>query len=499
MVYLVGAGPGDKGLLTLKGADIIKNADVVIYDALVSLEILMLIPQNAEKINVGKRANNHIMTQEEINKLLLEKAKQEKIVVRLKGGDPFLFGRGGEELELLVKNNINFEIVSGITSAISVPAYSGIPVTHRDFVSSLHIITGHNKKNSDRNIDYDALVKLNGTLVFLMGVTQLENICKNLLSSGMESNMPACIIENGTTSNQRVVNGTISNLCERAKLENIKAPAIIIIGKVCEMYNYFQWKNKRKLDGKRILITRPKNQISQLETKLRKLGADVICLPTISIIELDNNNEFINILNQIEYDTEQWFVFTSANGVEIFFKKLKEEKLDLRYIFSKSKFIKFAVIGKATAKKLEEFGIFPDLMPDEFLSEKLAEKLINVVNNTTKVNIFRAKNASKTLTDILKINNINYIDFPLYDTIYNIQKDFVKIIEKQFNNNQIDYVMFTSASTVKGFVNMIKNINFSKITAICIGEVTKNEALKYNMNVLVAKEALIDSMIDLII
>lgn len=253
-VWLVGAGPSDMGLLTLKGKNLIEQADVVVYDALVSASILSMIPSSAQAIFVGKRAGNHPVPQEQINQILLEQAMQGKRVVRLKGGDPFLFGRGGEELELLIENGIDYEVVPGVTSAIAVPAYNGIPVTHRDYCSSVHIITAHSKKGGELKIDFEALCRLNGTLVFLMGVTAMPMICKGLLDAGMDPQMPAAILQQGTSAMQKKVVATISDLPEKAQQAQIQAPAVLVIGKVCALADHLSWTQKRALEDRKSVV-----------------------------------------------------------------------------------------------------------------------------------------------------------------------------------------------------------------------------------------------------
>ncbi len=244
-VWLAGGGPGDAGLLTIKTKKLIESADVIVYDALISTEIMSLIPNDKECIYVGKRSGNHVVPQEEINQILLEQALLGKKVLRLKGGDPFVFGRGGEELELLVENGIPFEIVPGITSAVSVPAYAGIPITHRDFTSSFHVITGHARKDGVSRINYDALVQLKGTLVFLMGISSMPSICKGLMDAGMEGTMPAAVLERGTTSRQRKVVSDVAHLVESSERAGIKAPAIIVVGEVCTLEKDFEWAEKK--------------------------------------------------------------------------------------------------------------------------------------------------------------------------------------------------------------------------------------------------------------
>lgn len=257
-VWLVGAGPGDIGLFTLKGEAVLQQADVVVYDSLVGEGVLARIPEHARLINVGKRASHHTMVQEDINKVLLEEAQKGNKVVRLKGGDPFLFGRGGEELELLSENGISYEIVPGVTSPISVPAYNGIPVTHRDFCSSVHIITGHKRAGKEYDIDFRALVDTKGTLVFLMGVSALPDICAGLMNAGMDKNMPAAILQKGTTAGQKRIVATVSTLEEEVKRQGIETPAIIVVGKVCTLAEKFGWYEELPLAGWKVLVTRPK-------------------------------------------------------------------------------------------------------------------------------------------------------------------------------------------------------------------------------------------------
>ena len=240
-VWLVGAGPGDVGLFTIKGKDILAKAEVVVYDSLVGDGVLTMVPENAEKINVGKRAGHHTMKQENINKVLLEKAQEGKRVVRLKGGDPFLFGRGGEELELLCEHKIPYEVVPGVTSCIAVPAYNGIPVTHRDFCSSVHVITGHKRAGESYNIDFEALVRTKGTLVFLMGITAMEDICKGLLEAGMDPETPAAVLQQGTTAGQKRVVATVNTLKQASDAAKIQTPAIIVVGQVGQVADTFGW------------------------------------------------------------------------------------------------------------------------------------------------------------------------------------------------------------------------------------------------------------------
>ncbi|MEG2323143.1 MAG: uroporphyrinogen-III C-methyltransferase [Anaerovoracaceae bacterium] len=481
-VWLVGAGPSDPGLFTLKGKNILSQGEVVVYDKLVGQGILAMIPENAKKIPVGKVAGHHPVPQHEINQILVDEAEKGHRVVRLKGGDPFLFGRGGEELELLCEKNIPFEIVPGITSAISVPAYNGIPVTHRDFCSSVHIITGHTKKEEEPNIDFEALNKLNGTLVFLMGVSAMEKICQGLLNAGMDKTMPAAILEHGTTAHQRRVVSDITNLPRDAHNASIKTPAIIVVGKVCSLAKDFHWAEDRPLGQIKVGVTRPKDRSSSLAKKLEAAGAEVVLLPTIKTETIPNNTNLKAALQKIsEYG---WIVFTSVAGVHEFYQAMDAIKMDIRSLGS----IKFAAIGSATAKAISKRGIQVDYIPKEYSGNALGMGLAKEVHGD-KVLIPRAKIGTDEVILPLKAVGINYDDIPVYDTVNPDENPLVRYDET------VDYMAFTSGSTVTGFATLNPNVDYGNIEAICIGRQTANEAEKLGMRTTVAEEATIDSMI----
>ena len=432
-VWLVGAGPSDEGLFTLKGKYVLEKADVVVYDQLVGDGIMNMIPSYATCIDVGKHAGNHKVVQEKINQILLDEALKGKRVVRLKGGDPFLFGRGGEELELLCEHNIPFEIVPGITSAISVPAYAGIPVTHRDFTSSLHIITGHKKKGCNDPIDYKSLVELGDvTLVFLMSVGALPEISKGLIEAGMDKNMPAAILEKGTRYNQRKVVATIEALPEEARKNNIGTPGIIIVGKVCSLSEQFSWDEKRPLGGSRIIITRPRSKSSKLKEMLYDLGAEVVELPSIKTVAINNNDILDEAINNIK--KYNWITFTSEASVEIFFDSLLEKRVDIRNLVD----IKFAVVGPATKKAVEKRGLFTDYIPEEYYGESMAKGLAKHISIDDKIMVCVPREVDSELCNNLKEYKNQMDIVPLYD------------IEYEKNNklelNDSDYVVFTSAS-----------------------------------------------------
>lgn len=485
-VTLVGAGPGDPGLLTLKGRRALAEAEVVVYDALVGQAVLDMMPRDAECIDVGKRASRHTMPQEEINLLLLQKAKEGKRVVRLKGGDPFLFGRGGEELELLSREKIPFEVVPGVTSAIAVPAYGGIPVTHRDCTSSLHIITGHARAGKELNIDFDALVRTKGTLVFLMGVTSLPAICAGLVKAGMDPNTPAAIVEQGTTPRQRRVNATAATLAQAAEEAGVGAPAISIFGGVCALAEDFDWFDRLPMKGRRILVTRPKERAGTLSNQLRALGADVTEYPCIETVPMTPCPAMEQALEQIA--GYQWLTFTSPAGVEVFWDCLRKLGKDARALGE----VKLAAIGSGTARALSGHGLEADLVPEIYDAAHLGAALAEQC--TGRVLILRAIEGSEELTRALDQRNISYDDIGIYETVYDHPKSHE--LRAQLEEGKLELVSFTSASTVKGFVSTVgADADFSRITGVCIGEQTAAEAKKYGIPVRIAHRATIEALV----
>lgn len=488
-VWLVGAGPSDPGLFTLKGREVLAQAEVVVYDALAGQGVLNMIPAEAEAINVGKRSCRHTMPQEKINELLLEKAREGKRVVRLKGGDPFLFGRGGEELELLVKEGIPYEIVPGVTSALSVPAYQGIPVTHRDFCSSIHIITGHKRAGKDYDIDFEALVRTGGTLIFLMGVSSLENICHGLLKAGMDPDMPAALLIKGTTAAQQRIVATVSTLAEEVRRQGAQTPAIIVIGHVCRLAEDFSWYEKQPLGGVKVLLTRPKELISETARKLRAQGAEVLELPAIRTEKIADNQPLYDAMEHLA--SYQWLVFTSPTGVRIFFEEMKERRQDFRSLAG----IKFAVIGGGTKKELEARGFYPDLIPEVYDGAHLGAALSEVCRPNDRILIPRAAIGTPELTDALKGFPVD--DIATYETLY--EKGRFTDEQAELEDGRIDYVLFTSASTVKGFAEAAGLEDYGKIKAVCIGKQTKAAADKLGMQTFMSEKASMDSLIQRLI
>lgn len=486
VVYLVGAGPSDAELITVKGKRLLEEADVIVYDRLVGNSILSYGNKEAKYIDVGKRSGYHPIVQEEINQILVDEAKKGGKVVRLKGGDPLVFGRGAEEAEYLNSQGIAFEIVPGITSAVSVPAYLGIPVTHRDKASSFHVVTAHKKDGSFPEIAYHALTEGGGTLVFLMGVHTIKSVAEGLMKSKMPPETPAAILERGTTARQRKIKGTIGNIARKAKEENVQSPAIILVGQAASE-EQMEWYDKRPLAGRKFVVTRPREQKDKLTALLREKGAEVLEAPTIRIVPIQENPALDAALENLE--DYGWIVFTSPTGVEIFRDYLKKNSIDNR----KFRHLKFAVIGEGTAGKMKEWGFYPDLMPEIYDSVHLAKTLTEHVDKDEKILLPRARMGSRELTDILEEAGISVADLPLYDTCYESQS-FIDL-KKEFEEGISDYAVFTSASTVRGFVNAASDLDLSKVTALCIGEKTEEEARKSGMITYTARQADVKSLV----
>ena len=489
-VWLVGAGPGDAELLTKKSERVLNMADVIVYDALVGQAIIAGLPETAEKVYVGKRSSHHAMPQEEISRLLVSYAERGKNVVRLKGGDPFLFGRGGEEIEELLAGGIDYEVVPGITSAIAVPAYNGIPVTHRDYCSSLHIITGHKRRGKSLELDYEALCRMEGTLVFLMGVASAPEICQGLITAGMTPQMPAALLSQGTTAGQQKMLSTISELPRRMEKEKLPTPAILLIGKVCTLAEDFGWYEKLPLAGWKVLVTRPRQHISKTADLLRQKGAEVLELPSICTVPVEDNGRLYEAFEKL--DTYQWIIFTSPAGVEIFFDEMDRKEMDVRSLGQ----AKIAVIGEGTKKKLKEHHLLADFVPDVYDGDTLGAELAKELQGNEKILIPRAEAGNKKLTELLEQTGAKVDDIATYTTCY--EKSRLIDEKKELETGSVDCVVFTSASTVKGFVEGTKGLDYTKVKAACIGKQTKAAADAYGMQTCMAKKATIESLIELV-
>jgi len=436
-VYLIGAGPGDIELITLKGYKLIGHADVILHDHLIPHELLKLAKPEAEIISVGKFASRHTKTQDQINALLIEKAKHNKVVVRLKGGDPFLFGRGGEEAEACAGEGIDFEVVPGVTSALSAPAYAGIPPTHRDFTPNVAMVTGHRRDEKEIEIPNA------GTLIFLMGVANIQKIIDSLLKAGWSKETGIAAIENGTCYNQRVITGTLDNFVQKIQEDNLKTPAIFIVGKVVELHQKLNWFGKKP----KVLVlgTHPE--------KYSHLGT-IVYRPIVDCVALEDYSQLNEVLQRL--DTFDWLVFTSANGVRFFFDRLHSSGADARSLSQ----MKVAVIGKTTAQQLLGFGIVADIVPDTESSTGLLEKFGAIDMKNKNVLLPQAKVASKELSEGLIELGAKVDVVSVYQTIEKEPEDV--------DFEHIDKILFTSGSTVRAFVK-----KFGKVPphtkACCLG------------------------------
>ncbi len=493
-VYLIGAGPGDPGLLTIKAKECIETSDVVVYDYLASPFLLDYARNDAQIIYVGKKGGDHTLTQDKINLLLVDKAKEGLDVARLKGGDPFVFGRGGEEAQMLLSHGVPYEVIPGVTSAIAAPAYAGIPVTHRDHSSFVSFITGHeDPTKKDTSMQWDVYAKSNATLVFLMGVKNLKNIVKNLIAHGKESNTPIALVRWGTTAKQQTVTGTLETIIERVKLAKLTSPAVIIIGHVVSLRDELAWFDKRPLFGKRIVITRARAQASSLVSMLSRLGAHCIEIPSIQIVppqDLDPLKKSIE--NISKYD---WLVFTSVNGVKFFFDTLFDMGKDVRILGH----LKFACIGPVTKERLRDFGITSDILPETYRAESVIDAFSMVEIKDKKVLLPRAKKARTILPEELTKMGARVDEVTAYETRLDDEgkEELIALLE----SNEIDAVTFTSSSTVSNFMSMLESKDTKKllknVVTASIGPITSDTARSLDIEPAIeAKEYTIQGLVD---
>lgn len=477
-VYLIGAGPGDPGLLTIKAKECIENADIVIYDYLASPFLLNYAKKEAQIIYVGKKGGDHTLSQDGINQLLVDKAKLGANIARLKGGDPFVFGRGGEEAQMLLSHGVSYEVIPGVTSAIAAPAYAGIPVTHRDHTSFVSFITGHeNPDKKETSMQWDVYAKSNATLVFLMGVKNLENITKQLVEHGKPADTPVALVRWGTTAKQQTVTGTLLTIVDKVTKAKLKSPAIIIIGHVVSLRDELAWFDKRPLFGKRIVITRARAQASNLVSKLSKLGAHCIEIPTIKIAPPEDIKPLKESIENINnYD---WLLFTSVNGVKFFFDTLFDMGKDVRVLGH----LKFACIGPVTKEKLRNYGIISDILPETYRAESVIDTFSKVDISNKKVLLPRAKKARTILPEELTKMGARITEVVAYETLLEI-KEKEKIITL-LKNSEIDAVTFTSSSTVSNFISLLDSKDSDKllkdVVTASIGPITSDTARSLNI------------------
>jgi len=498
-VYLVGAGPGDPGLLTLKAKECIEKANVIVYDYLANQAFLDYADGKADLIYVGKKGGCHTMSQDDINRLIVDKARKGLTVVRLKGGDPFIFGRGGEEAQELVNAGVSFEIIPGVTSAIAAPAYAGIPLTHRGYTSTVAFITGHEDPSKEKSdIAWDKIATGAGTLVFLMGVRNLPQIAKTLMEHGRSSKTPVAIIQRGTVTEQKTIVGILQDIAEKAREEKIEPPGIIVVGDIVNLRKELIWFEKRPLFGRRIVVTRAREQASSFLAGLSQLGAECMEFPTIEIIPPESWGDLDKTIHSLE--SYQWLLFTSVNGVKHFFQRLETLEKDVRDL----KGIKIGAIGPKTAEAIHKKGIRPDMVPDEYRAEAVIEAFKKLETEAFKILLPRAAKAREILPQELEKMGAEVDVVEAYRTV---KADGDKgTIKEMLERGEIDMITFTSSSTVRNFVEMFEPDGnqlkgwMQKVAVACIGPITARTAEEKGLSVsLIPAEYTIEALTNAIV
>lgn len=482
IVYLVGAGPGDPGLITLAGKRALEKADVIFYDYLANPVLLEFAPKQSKKIYVGKKGFGAVNSQAAIEAALIVEAKKGKTVVRLKGGDPFIFGRGGEEAEALANAHVRFEIIPGVTSAIAVPAYAGIPLTHRDCTSEVVFITGHQdpeKRDYAAGApNWEALSRM-GTVVFLMGSVNLASNLKNLIAAGKESDTRAAFIQWGTHSRQKMILGTIANLAEKVAQAHLGPPAVVVVGKVASLSDKIAWFSLKPLFGQKIVVTRSEFQASELSHLLRDLGAEPIEIPAIQIKPPASFKPLDAAIRKLK--NQDWIVFTSSNGVKFFWERLEKQGLDIRALSH----AKIAVVGSKTAETLRQKGIKPDLVPKDFSAEGLVKAFKSIGGTKKRVLIPRSAKGREYLIDELRTQKWKVEAVNAYATTQPALKK--ETLQKVFVEEKPDWVLFTSSSTVEFLVKNLEKAGLKstldKVNIACIGPVTRKTAIDFGLTV----------------
>jgi uroporphyrinogen III methyltransferase/synthase len=489
-VYLVGAGPGDEGLITVRGLELIKQADIILYDRLSNDRLLTQAGEKTELIYVGKKAGDHSYTQEEINQLLVTKAEQGKQVVRLKGGDPFVFGRGGEEAAVLAEAGVEFEIVPGITSAVSVPAYAGIPVTHRDFSSSVAFVTGHQAATKEESsVNWKQLASGVETLVILMGVGNLAKIADKLTAAGRTPETPVALVRWGTRSEQEVISGTLDNIAAKVRAADFKPPAVIIVGEVVKLKDKLDWFSVGPLAGKNIVVTRPPKQAASFCQLLAEKGANPLKAPAIEIKPPASYDQLDESLQQVgSYD---WIIFTSVNGVRYTLERLFELDQDARALGE----VKLGAIGAKTAARLKNYGLQADYVPEEYVSEAVVEGFSSQDLTGQKFLLPRANIARPALQDGLAKLGAQVDNVTAYQTIAGAGSEQIR---DKLTAGEVDVVTFTSSSTVRNFLAGLGDDYQELLQGVkiaCIGPITAGTAREQGLNVeIVAEEYTIEGL-----
>ncbi|MEJ6949824.1 uroporphyrinogen-III C-methyltransferase [Natronospora cellulosivora (SeqCode)] len=489
-VYLIGAGPGDYRLMTCWGREVLEEADIVFYDRLANPSLLTFTREDARLVYVGKEPDNHFFNQEEINQMIVKAAKDGKMVVRLKGGDPYVYGRGGEEALELIKAGIDFKVIPGISSVLAAASYAGIPITHRGLSSSFHVFTGHKLES----MDFEHLARIDGTMVIVMGLRNLEGIAKNLIQEGVSKEKAVAIIHYGTTASQKIISGNLSNIAEKARVEEVQSPVLIVIGDVVKLYDELNWYEKGVLSGKRILLTRSREENSKMASKIEASGGEAFFLPAIKIegpIIDDRIKEYFYKIK--EYD---WLLFTSTNTVNNFFAIMKELNLDIRCLTEK----KIATIGPATEQSLNKVGIYSDIQTEESTAKGLAETLIKEMEKEQKILLPGSNLARKELSNTLSKAGHQVDRITIYRTTLPDHQG--KRYDLFFTERKVDLICFTSPSTVENLCNITEKYLdiIQEIPVVCIGPVTANAAKEHGFDVQdVASEHNIDGLLKSVI
>ncbi|MUT64512.1 uroporphyrinogen-III C-methyltransferase [Paenibacillus sp. NEAU-GSW1] len=503
VVYLVGAGPGDPKLITVRGLECLKRCDVVVYDRLASPRLLRYLKPDAQKIYVGKLPDRHTMKQEEINQLLVDLALEGKTVTRLKGGDPTIFGRVGEEAELLRDNGIEYEIVPGITSAIAVPAYAGIPVTHRDLASSLSIVTGHESPDKlDRSIHWDKVTNATGTLIFLMGVAKIGYIAEQLIRHGKRPDTPVALIRWGTRVEQRTIVGTLESIERIVKEAGFQPPAVIVVGDVVLQREKLQWYERKPLFGVRVLVTRARAQASELADRIEELGGEPVEYPVIEIGEPTDAAAVQAIESALDMAEQyDWIFFTSVNGVEYFFRWLRSCNIDIRRFHR----ARIAAVGPKTAEALIARGLTVEELPAKFQAEGMLEQLDSELKPGQKALLPRGDLAREVLPRELKARGLEAVQADVYQTSVADHQDELAL--EWIRDREIHAVAFTSSSTVTNLFEVLRRNGIDDpaealagVDIVSIGPLTTATAVKAGLQVTVEpEEATIDALVEALV
>ena len=482
MIYLVGSGPGDPGLFTIKGVRCMEQADVIVYDRLAPESLLRYAKPDTERIYVGKKPRQPTMSQEGINELLVELGGAGKTVVRLKGGDPYVFGRGGEEAIALIEAGLPFEVVPGVTSGIAAPAYAGIPVTHRGVSTSVAFITGHeDPSKGHQDVDWEKLAHGADTLVLYMGVGRLAEISASLISAGRSPDTPVAVVRWGTVSEQRTLTGTLADIAERVVEAGLKPPAITVVGDVVALReSRLDWFERRPLFGRSIVITRARAQAGELSKRLEQFGAEVVEFPTIEIMPPDDFGPLDGAISEL--DSFDWLVFTSVNGVDAFVERLRHHGLDLRAV---PRGARIAAIGPATAGRIRDLGLRVDVVPREYRAEALLEEVAGESLAEKRVLIPRAKVAREVLPQQLREAGADVVVPPAYES--RPSSEGRDEVARRLEHGEVDCVTFTASSTVENFVwafgedEAVRLLTDARVA--CIGPITADTARKHGLRV----------------